>query len=98
MALEEVVVIIGIASPIVGWGILVYQNGRNRGAVDTEVKNDIKGIKENISNINKTLGNGGYSGIKGDIKNIQVHCAEEMSALKTEVANLKGNGNGHGSG
>lgn len=92
MALEEVVVIIGIASPIIGWWILVYQNGRNRGSVDTEVKADIKGIKEDVSKINKTLGNGGYSGIKGDIKEIQVNCAKEMAALKTEVANLKGNG------
>jgi len=89
MALETVVVIVAIAVPIIGWGIQVYQNGKARGSVDTEMKADIGGIKESISNINKTLGNGGYSGIKGDIKAIQIHCAEEMPALKAEVANLK---------
>ena len=85
MALETILSITGITVPIVGWALLVYQNGKNRGSTDTEVKNDIKSIKEDLSNINKTLGNGGYSGLKGAINDMKVNCADQMSGLKVRV-------------
>lgn len=82
---------VGIASPIVGWGILLYQNGKVRGATDTEVKADIKVMKGDVETIKKTLGNGGYVGIKQDIQKMQVNCASEMAKVKTELENIKTN-------
>jgi hypothetical protein len=86
--LNIAVVIIGIASPIVGWGILIYQNGRVRGATDTNVKNDVTSIKKDVADIKITLGNGGYVGIKGELHLMQVNCAKEMTSLKKDVSNL----------
>ncbi len=97
---------VGILSPIVGWGVLVYQNGRSRGTSDTTVKADIAAIrsennqdheyiKQSIDNLNKTIGNGGVSGLKGEIHQMQLTCAKEMTDLKGRVNNLEDKGNGH---
>ncbi len=83
---------VGIVSPIIGWGVLIYQNGRNRGSVDAKVKADIESIKndnskdheyikESINNLNKTIGNGGVSGLKGELHNIQVNCAKNVTRI-----------------
>jgi hypothetical protein len=50
---------------------------------------DIKAIKEDVARLNRTIGNGGYSGLRGEIQNLQIHCAEEMAGLKAEVCNIK---------
>ena len=50
---------------------------------------DIKAIKEDVARLNRTIGNGGYSGLRGEIQNLQVHCASEMAALKEQVCNIK---------
>jgi hypothetical protein len=97
---------VGILSPIVGWGVLVYQNGKSRGSLDTAVKADIAAIrsenttdhnyiKASIDTLNKTIGNGGVSGLKGEIHQMQVNCAKEMTDLKGRVNNLEDKGNGH---
>jgi len=93
MSLETVLAIAGILSPIVGWGVIIYRDGQKRGTIDTGTAGDITKIKEDISSIKITLGNGGFTGLKGEIHTMQVNCAKEMSALQTEVANLKGKGN-----
>jgi len=50
---------------------------------------DIKSIKEDVARLNRTIGNGGYSGLRGEIQSLQVHCASEMAALKEQVCNIK---------
>lgn len=90
---------VGILSPIVGWGALLYQNGKNRGSVDTKVKADIESIKndnskdheyikESIDNLNKTIGNGGVSGLKGKINDMQIHCAHETAEIRARLSNI----------
>lgn len=80
---------VGILSPIVGWGILLNREGKSRGKIDADVAGNIKTMGEDISSIKITLGNGGFTGLKGEIHSMQVNCAKDMSALKTEVTNLK---------
>ena len=54
-----------------------------------EAAADIKSIKEDVARLNRTIGNGGYSGLRGEIQSLQVHCASEMAALKEQVCNIK---------
>lgn len=51
----------------------------------TNMSRDISAVKGSIVNIEHTLGNGGYKGIKQDVQNIQVNCAAEMADLKRQV-------------
>lgn len=88
--------VVGLVSPVVGWGILLYQNGKNMGSVDTQVKADISNIKndqteikEDIATINKTLGNGGYAGIKGTLHEIEVECAKKTTGFETRIKQLE---------
>jgi len=83
-ALYIAVGIIGIVSPIVGWGLLIYKDGKGRGRMDAGIKT----LVDDVSSIKKTLGNGGYTGLKGNIHNIQVNCAREMASVNEKVAGL----------
>ncbi len=91
---------VGILSPVVGWAILIYQNGRSRGTSDTSVKADIAAIrsennqdheyiKASIDNLNKTIGNGGVSGLKGEIHNMQVNCAKNVADIQSRLKTLE---------
>lgn len=98
---------VGIISPIIGWGVLVYQNGKSRGVMDTELKAEIKAvsdqntqdhnyIKSSIDNLNKTIGNGGVSGLKGEIHQMQVNCAQRMAKVEERLDNLSNHKKGQG--
>jgi type VI protein secretion system component VasK len=64
----------------------------------SQLNNKFDKVQTDVLDIKKTLGNGGYTGIKQDIQKMQVNCAKEMAEVKTELSNLKSNSNGHGSG
>lgn len=81
-------IVIGIISPIVGWGVLTYQNGKNRGSLDSQIASDIKEMEKDIATIMITVGNGGYAGLKGEIHSMQVNCAASMALMKEKVDNL----------
>lgn len=51
----------------------------------TNLNRDVGELKEDVKDIKKTLGNGGYAGIKGDIQEIKSNCRFEMAILKQEV-------------
>jgi gas vesicle protein len=51
----------------------------------TNLTRDVGDVKSDISEIKKTLGNGGYKGIKGDIDTIKSNCGIEMASLKKQV-------------
>jgi len=51
----------------------------------TNMSRDIGDVKLSIANVEHTLGNGGYKGIKQDIQNIQLNCASEMADLKRQI-------------
>jgi peptidoglycan hydrolase CwlO-like protein len=87
------------------WGIISLSTTMNKNrkeaieARDKEIKNhmetwtnmsrDIQQVKEDVTEIKHTVGNGGVGGLKGEIQTLRLHCAEEMATLKNEVCNLK---------
>lgn len=58
----------------------------------TSLTDKLDGVQKDVTDIKRTIGNGGYVGIKQDVAAIKLNCASEMASLKTEVANLKDNG------
>ena len=88
---------------IVGWAIAENRNKKNaeaaansasqKSAVEmANLSNKLDGVQGDVTDIKHTIGNGGYTGIKGDIKAIQLNCAKEMAEVKVEIANIKGIG------
>lgn len=55
----------------------------------TSLNNKVDKIQEDVGDIKKTIGNGGYVGIKQDVQAIKLNCAKEMAELKTKVDDLK---------
>ncbi len=95
------VVVVNIA----GWIIAENRNKKNAAeaataaakthAVEmTQLNNKVDQVQTDVGDIKKTIGNGGYVGIKQDVQAIKLHCAGEMADLKARVSNIEG-GNGH---
>lgn len=106
-----------IVMNIAGWAIAENRNKKNaenaanaaaqKSAIEmVTLTNKVDDMQIDVTDIKHTLGNGGYTGIKGDIKAIQLNCAKEMAEVrtmqtnctkemlevKTEIASIKGNG------
>lgn len=47
--------------------------------------NAYKRFETQLQDIKQTIGNGGFTGLKGEIQNLQINCAREMAELKTSV-------------
>lgn len=83
---------------VVGWAIAENRNKKNaetaansaaqKSAVEmANLNNKLDVVQVDVTDIKHTLGNGGYTGIKGDIKAIQLNCAKEMAEVRTMQAN-----------
>jgi len=91
---------------IIGW---VISSNRNKKSMEqaaaeaakthavemTELNNKVGIVQTDVSDIKKTIGNGGYVGIKQDVAAIKLNCAGEMAGLKVRVGNLENSGNGY---
>lgn len=62
---------------------------RNWGKQDEGRRRDITSIKNDICSIQKTLGNGGYSGLRQAIHDMQINCAGKMANVEARMKNLE---------
>jgi hypothetical protein len=51
-----------------------------------EMKGEIKTLKTDLSEVKKSIGNGGFAGIKGELQEIKIACAE----FKTKLERYRG--------
>lgn len=54
---------------------------KSQQALDAKVSH----LEADVADIKKTLGNGGYAGIKGEIQAMKVHCAGAMAQLNVQL-------------
>jgi hypothetical protein len=97
--LDYVAIIIGIIAPVIAWAILLVNSAKARANQDTTVKDELKSLKEgqthikdDLSEIKKTIGNGGYGGLKADIHRIEIEMSslkEQVKAIQVDVTDLK---------
>ena len=86
--LESIAILAGVLSPVVGWGILVYRDGHARGKVDAVIEEKLSRIHQDIIDLKQTIGNGGYSGLRGEVEEIKLHCAETTGKLSAQISQL----------
>ena len=97
--LDYIAIIIGIIAPIIAWSILLLNSVKTRANQDTSVKDELKSLKEgqnhikdDLADIKKTIGNGGYGGLKADIHRIEIEMSslkEQVKAIQVDVTDLK---------
>jgi hypothetical protein len=73
--------VVAIAITVSGWAAVYVKGIKVRAELDTNTKNDIIQLKTSVEEIKKTLGNGGFSGLRGDIQEMRVNCAESMASI-----------------
>jgi len=100
MVLEALGFVLAIGIPV---GTIIWNDARNKerarqrdealntkidttnAALNTKIDNVIK-VQEDIQ---KTIGDGGYQGIKHDIRGIERNCADKMGRVEEQIAHIK---------
>lgn len=91
MSIDAALVVVSTVLSIVGVGSFggAIKVVKDWGKNETNRTRDIDEIKKTVTNIEHTLGNGGFGGIKEQIQKIQISCAGEMADHKARIENLE---------
>lgn len=91
MSIESILAITTSIMGVVGVSSLAGLVAGIRNQAKAEAKRDlvVSEIQREIKYIREILGNGQFHGIRQDIQDMKLHCAEEMAGLKEKVASLE---------
>ena len=70
---------------LVGVGIAWFRAAKARGAYEQKTSSDIEALRAALEKLEHTIGNGGLGGLKKDVQDMRVACAERMARLETMV-------------
>jgi hypothetical protein len=85
----QVITLIVLCMTIVGAGATWWKTAKSSGEERATMAEAVKRLQADVQEIKGTLGNGGISGMKDEIKKLAVHCAGHMSDHDARIKNLE---------
>jgi Tfp pilus assembly protein PilW len=74
---------------LLGVGVTWFRTAKARGAYEQKTSSDIEALRAALEKLERTIGNGGLGGLKRDVQDMRVACAERMAKVETMVQGRK---------
>jgi hypothetical protein len=71
----------GLAAVGIGW----LRSAKARGSYERGIEESISSLKRTVERLELAIGNGHMAGLKSDINEIKLSCADRMARLETMV-------------
>ena len=68
-----------------GMGLGWYKSAKSQGAREEKMANKVEALTKAVDELKHVIGNGGYSGLRKEIADMKLNCADKMGRIETAL-------------